>query len=111
MIEKVKFGEIVVRGKKYTSDIIIFWDGEIVEKEKSHKITEKDMEEILLKEPEVIVIGRGMGELVKVEEEAIALCEKENVKVRIYPTPEAVKEFNSLFREKKKVVGVFHLTC
>lgn len=111
MIHKVKFGEIIIRGKKYTSDVVIFWDGEIVEKEKSHKITKREIEDILMKEPEIIIIGRGMAELVDVERDAIKICEDEGVEIKLLKTDQAVREFNNLLKEKKKVAGIFHLTC
>lgn len=111
MINKVKFGEIVIKGKKYSSDVIIFWDGEVLEKEKSHKITERDIEEILMKEPEIVVIGRGMAGLVDVEENVFELCKKEGVEIKLLLTNDAVEEFNKLIKERKKVAGVFHLTC
>ncbi len=111
MIDKVEFGRIKIRGKTHEEDVIIFWDGEILERKRSHKVSEKEMEEILLKEPEVVVVGSGFGGALKVEDSAEKLCEGESVEVKILKTPEAVKEFNALLKEGKKVAGIFHLTC
>jgi len=36
---------------------------------------------------------------------------RRKVKVIAKPTSEAVKVFNKLVKEGKKVVGAFHLTC
>jgi hypothetical protein len=111
MIEKVEFGKIVIRGKEYTSDLYIFWDGEIIERERSHTITKKELEEVLLKEPEIVVIGTGQAGMVEVEEDAKKLAETENIELIEKPTSEAAKIFNNLLKEKRRVAGIFHLTC
>jgi hypothetical protein len=47
----------------------------------------------------------------EVEEEAEKLASSENVLLVAKPTPQAIEEFNKFLEEKKKVAGVFHVTC
>ncbi len=108
-IDSTCFGSIIVRGRKYESDVIIFWDGEIIEREKSHNFSKGELQDILLKEPEIVVVGTGQSGLMKVDESAEILAGLEGVKIVAKPTPQAIEEFNKL--SGKKVAGIFHVTC
>lgn len=62
-IDELNFGSIVVEGKKYRRDILIFADG-TVEKRKggflvfsSHKIKKQELEELSQGRPETIIVG------------------------------------------------------
>ncbi len=111
MIEKFSFGEIVINGKKYYSDVIVFWDGEIVEREKNHIISQREIEEIFLKGPEVVVIGKGTAGMVRIDEKCKKIAKEEGIELMEMKTEDAVKFFNRLLAERKKVAGIFHLTC
>jgi len=109
-ITGVRFGEIEIAGKKYTSDVIVWWDGEIEEREKSHEFTRKELLSLLEKDPEVIIVGTGQSGFCKIEKSAETEAKLQGVELKGLLTPQAAEEFNRLSK-RKRVVGVFHLTC
>jgi len=109
-IDSTYFGTIIVNGKKYDNDLIVSWDGEILEREKSHTFSKKELLDILQKDPETIIIGTGQSAVCKIEPAAEVEAKLHGIELIAKPTPEAAEEFNKLAR-RKKVVGVFHVTC
>ena len=107
-INKTSFGSITVNGKKFNTDISIDADGIIEEKEKSHKITKEDLENLLLKEPEIVIVGNGQKGLAKITDEGRNFIEKEKTSLIELKTLEAIEYFNKI---KKRKAGIFHVTC
>jgi hypothetical protein len=108
-IEKIEFGEIIVNGKNYGSkDLILYWYGDIETRAKSHVFTKDEIETILEKEPEIIIIGTGFYDCVKVDNDAIELAKSKNVEIRVMNTVKACEEYSKL---SNKVVLVVHTTC
>ena len=67
-VDSYSFGQIVINGRKYTSDVIIFPDrvqGDWYRK-KSHELTLKDVTGILDENPEILLVGTGASGLMKV---------------------------------------------
>ncbi len=115
LIDSYDFGVIVIRGKRYTSDVIVFPE-KVVDKwwrKESHKIYVEDLREIFSHSPlpEALVIGIGYHGLVKVMPEVESALKARGVKLVIQPTGEAYKTFNELLKSGKHVSGAFHLTC
>lgn len=108
-VDSFYFGNIVIDGKKHQTDVIVSSDG-VQEKESSHEFTKSDFQNILMREPEVIIIGIGTAGAVKVDPEIDSIANDENIEVIKLETPKAVDEYNKLYR-KKKVIAMFHLTC
>ena len=117
MIEKVEFGRIIINGKEYQHDVIIYPSGKIekrkkwISKEKhgtSHKLDPEELREYLKEEFEVLVVGTGIYGMLYLLPESKKLTEGKDVIEK--PTPEAAKVFNEL-KEKKKTLGIFHITC
>jgi len=112
VIEHYDFGEMIVDGKRYTSDLIIF-PGRIKSnwwRREGHKLHIDDLREVINEKPEILVVGTGYSGIMKVPRETIEYVEKEGIKIIVKPTPEAYKIFNDLSK-KHNVVGAFHLTC
>lgn len=112
-IEKYDFGEIVVNGKKYTRDLIIFPD-KIKEnwwRKEGHSLCIEDLKEVIEYKPEILIIGTGYSGVMEVKEEVIKELERNNIKVIIKKTKEAVNIFNEYTLKNKKVVCALHLTC
>ncbi|XP_063061423.1 mth938 domain-containing protein [Engraulis encrasicolus] len=70
-----------------------------------------DLEEILRKGVEILVIGRGMSEVLQVPSSTLDYVKQKGVDVKVFQTEKAVKEYNSLAGQGAKVGGVFHSTC
>ena len=70
MIESYDFGLIVIKGRRYTSDVIVFPE-RVIEgwwRKEGHRIYVEDLKEILDREPrpEVLVVGTGYYGIVKI---------------------------------------------
>jgi hypothetical protein len=55
---------------------------------------------------DVLIIGTGYDSMVQVEKEIAAIPT-----VEILPTPQAVRRFNELRDEGKRVAAIIHSTC
>jgi len=113
MINSYKFGYIVVDGKSYTSDVIIYpqkinahwW------REEGHLLLPQDIKEILLKEkPEVLIIGTGDLGLMKVPPETLKYIKSKGIEVKVEPTRLACQLYNKIYNSRKTIAAL-HLTC
>jgi len=113
MIEDYSFGKILINGKKYDSDLIIFKD-HIYDswwRKEGHNLCIDDIKEIIDIKPEVLIIGTGYFGLMKVPQELIENIKSSGIKqVIIKKTGDACTEYNKLYK-KKNIVAAFHLTC
>lgn len=112
MIENYEFGRIVIDGKVYTSDVIIYpdrVDGDWWRRE-GHELCLSDLSKILLERPEVLIIGTGNAGIMRVLEETQSLCLSKGIELIAEPTDRACKTYNRL-SSQKKVVAALHLTC
>ena len=115
MIESYDFGSIVINGKKYTSDVIVFPERVIDDwwRKEGHRIYVDDLKEILNREPkpEMLVVGTGYYGIVKISPEVGTILKSRGIELLAQPTKEACQTFNKLLKSSKRVVGAFHITC
>mgnify|MGYP001046035465 CR=1 FL=1 len=111
-IESYRFGQIVVDGRRYTSDLIIFPDRVQPDwwREEGHSLSQADIWEVFADPPEVLVIGLGAMGCMRVPEETLAALQKAGIEVMALPTQRACEAYNEL-AGSKKVVAALHLTC
>ncbi|HIE06192.1 MAG TPA: hypothetical protein EYP58_05270 [bacterium (Candidatus Stahlbacteria)] len=111
-IDSYSFGNIVVDGRGYTSDIIIFPDHikDSWWRKEGHRLQLVDIPDILNAAPEVVIIGTGSSGLMEVVEEVICELNRRGIEVHIERTAEAVRRFNEQ-PEDKKAIAALHLTC
>lgn len=113
MIDEISFGAIVINGKTYTSDLIIYPNGRVTDhwwRKSGHQLSQADIELLIQTKPEVIVAGMGANGLMKPEPELETFLQKNNIALIAEPNEKAIKSFNTLF-ESKKIGACFHLTC
>ncbi len=111
-ISNFKFGCFSIDGAEYQHDIKIIDNKiKIWNYIKHHTVVPEDLDDILLSNPEIIIIGIGESGLVFVEEATKKLAKEKNINLIIKKTSEACKEFNSLTRQYKKVAAILHATC
>ena len=111
-IDSYKFGQIVVNGKTYNQDLIIFpnrvrdgwWRRE------GHELCLDDIREVIEEKPEVLVVGTGDSGLVKILDEVKERLKKEKIDLIAKPTKKACALYNNL-SPQRKVVAALHLTC
>ncbi len=112
MIDSYSFGNMVIEGKRYFRDLIIYPERirENWWRKEGHSLCYEDIKEIVEYKPEVLVIGTGYFGAMRVPPEVVNYLQSQGIEVIIKNTKEAVSTFNKL-RRVKKVVGAFHLTC
>ncbi|KPJ62690.1 MAG: hypothetical protein AMS15_03085 [Planctomycetes bacterium DG_23] len=112
MIDSYSFGKIVIDGKKYTRDLIIYPDrvDDSWWREQGHKVSLADIKEVLEQGPEVLVVGEGSHGLMKILPETKERLEKEGVELLVRPTKKACEIFNQL-SPTRRVIALLHLTC
>ncbi len=110
-IEQYEFGEVVIDGRTYTSDVIVFPDRVRANwwRKEGHRLDVEDLEEVIEYKPELLIVGTGYSGCMQVPEETVRYLRMKGIEVRAAPTREAVQLFNRV--KDKKVVGCFHLTC
>jgi hypothetical protein len=110
MIEDYGFGRIVIDGKTYTSDVIIFPDRVTDNwwRKEGHALSIEDLREVVEFGPKTLVIGTGYSGIMKVKEETQEFLESKGIEVIVEKTKKASEILNSL---GQNAVGAFHLTC
>lgn len=115
LIDSYEFGAMVMNGKKYTSDVIVFPERVIDGwwRKEGHRLHVEDLEEILKQEPkpEVLVVGTGYYGLVKISPEVENTLKAHEIELVAQPTKGAYQTFNKILESDKRVIGAFHLTC
>ena len=113
MIDSYDFGQIVIDGRRYTSDVIVFPDRVKVDwwRKEGHQLCVEDIEEALKEKLDVLVVGTGYSGLVKVLPETERYVRSRGVELIVQRTGEAYKTFNRLVQSGKRVIAALHLTC
>jgi len=111
-IERYHFGMIVIDGRLYLRDVIIYPDR--VEgkwwREEGHLVAPADVREVLGAPPEVLVIGQGSAGRMEVPAETRQRLRQAGIEVIAERTAQACETYNRLC-EKRRVVAALHLTC
>lgn len=111
-IQSCSFGEIVIDGKNYDSDLIFYQETIYPNwwRMSGHLLHIDDIKNYLKMGPKTLIIGTGHNQMMKVGSETKIYLKEKNINVVIEPTPKAWKTFNSI-KEKENVMAAFHLTC
>ncbi len=112
MIDSYDFGRIVINGKRYSSDLIVFPD-KVRDgwwRKEGHRLHVEDLKDVLEVKPEVLVVGTGYSGLMRVPPETRRYVESEGIEFVAQKTAEACETFNRLVKSRK-VVAALHLTC
>jgi hypothetical protein len=111
-IDSYRFGEIVVDGRTYRSDIIIFPDrvNSGWWRREGHSLDIEDLREAMEAGPEVLLIGTGCYGRLRVPAGLIDRLEEEGCHVLAFDTKTACDTYDRISTDKK-TVGLFHLTC
>ena len=112
MIDKYEFGQIVVDGQTYESDVVILPDGVVGDwqHKEEHVLRPKDVKSILKAAPEVVVIGRGSVGNLRVLPETEERLEAAGIKVLASKTAKACGTYREL-RGQRRVAAILHITC
>lgn len=112
MIESYEFGRIVIEGKRYATDLMIYPDH--VEdnwwREEGHSLSPVDLWAVVQAKPEVLVVGTGHSGLMRIPPETEKYLREHGIRLIAERTTEAVRIYNQLC-QSTRVVAALHLTC
>jgi len=111
-ISQYSFGSIIIDGRNYRSDVIIF-PGRINPswwRKEGHYLRPEDLEEVAAAKPSVVVIGTGASGVMHVPAETVKWLEDRGIEVKVARTGEAVDIYNAL-KDNTEAVAALHLTC
>ena len=111
-IDSYQFGLIVVSGKKYTSDVIIFPDGvrDNWWRKTGHQLCLKDVAEMMAENPEALVVGTGASGLMRVLPEVEWGVEAQGIKLIVEATDKACHTYNHICHSQRAIAAL-HITC
>jgi len=113
VIQTCSFGLIVIDGKNFTSDLIIYPDGHVEDhwrRQSGHRLSSDDIDRLIKSDPEIIVAGTGVIGLMKPEKTLVKLLHQKTIGFIFESNKKAIKIYNDLFL-KKRVGACFHLAC
>lgn len=111
-IDSYAFGRMVIDGKTYTADLIIY-PGRIEDRwwrKEGHYLQKEDLKEVLAADPDIFIVGTGDMGVMQVPDSIVAFLQKQGIEVHAAKTGKAVELFNQQ-PGNIKLVGAFHLTC
>ena len=111
-INSYHFGEIVINGKKYSSDVVIFPDrvNDTWWRKTGHELCVEDIAEVITANPEVLVVGTGASGLMKVLPEVEQAAQAQGIKLIVATTEQACNLYNEL-SYSQRLAAALHLTC
>ena len=112
-IKSYDFGRIEIDGKAYTSDVIIYEDHVKSSwwRKEGHYLQTEDIEEILNAKPDIVIIGTGKFDTMKISSDVKKELDSRGIRAIYAITDEACKRHNEMSGSGKKVVTALHLTC
>ncbi len=112
-IDSYEFGEIVINGARYDSDVLIIGDSieDHWRRIQGHRLCPADLEPVITEKPSVLVVGCGAYGMMKVSRETRKALQEQDIKLETAPTPQAVERFNALTKTGANVAAALHLTC
>ena len=113
MIESFSFGRMVVNGKAYNNDLIIFPDGRVQDswwRKSGHRMTVADIAVLVTEIPDVIVAGTGVYGYMKPDKAVSQVLKEKDIRFVTEPTGQAWQTYNTL-ADGARVGACFHVGC
>lgn len=112
MIDSYSFGKIVIDGKMFTSDVIIYPDVVYDNwwRKSGHLLQKEDLIEIINFNPEVLIVGTGDNGLMKIPNDTKQFLVSKGIELIFEETSKARDIYNKL-NGKRRIVAALHLTC
>src|SRR5574341_1598259 len=105
-IDSYSFGHIVINGKPYTSDVIIYHDRVDASwwRKEGHRLQPADITDAMNAQPDILIIGTGHAGVLTVPKELSAHITSLGIEIMIEKTTKAVELYNSFLGTKKYAV-------
>lgn len=114
-IDDYQFGSIIIDGKTYKKDLLIYPDSTIKtgwQRIEGHELAIDDLPDLLTIKPDIFIMGTGYYGVLKVLPETKEFFGDNNIELYIDKTGKAVELFNRFVLQKeKRLMAGFHLTC
>ena len=116
-INATGFGSLTVDGRKIRGDVIMRSDGSVHKRKKklskriygtSHTISLDEVKHVYEDGAELLIIGTGKFDSVRLSQEASTYLEERDCRTRLAATPDAIHIWNEAVG---KIIGLFHVTC
>lgn len=115
VIEKYKFGEIVIDGEKYKKDVELRWTGQVLtwKREEEHTFQYNDLRRTFGQQPDLIIFGTGHYGKANIDGGLRKAIRGKGIHMIEAMTEAATTRFNEIREEEPdtRVVGLFHISC
>jgi hypothetical protein len=111
-IDRYEFGAIVIDGRTYRHDLLIWPGGMKADwwRREGHLLQLEDVTEALAANPEILVVGTGDPGHMQVDRGLAAHLRTKGIDLVALPTREAGRVINEL-SGKRRLAAALHLTC
>jgi hypothetical protein len=112
LIESYSFGRIVIDGKPYDQDVIVYPDcvQEGWVRKAGHRLDSDDLQRVLEQEARTLIVGTGKTGVMRVPVETLEQLESEGFEVIVQRTDEACETYNRL-SARRPIIAALHLGC
>jgi len=112
-IDSYSFGHIVIDGRSFTSDVILYRDHVDASwwRQEGHRLLPEDLTDVLRARPDILIIGTGYSGIMTVPKNTVAHIESQGIEIKVERTTQAVASYNSLQGHNKHIIAALHLTC
>jgi hypothetical protein len=112
-IDSYRFGEMIIDGAHFRSDLILFPDKILAHwwRREDHVLCVQDIDAVISFHPELVIIGTGAQGRMKISRETQQALAEKNIMCSASRTDQAAVFFNKAIEHKRRAAGAFHLTC
>ncbi len=114
-IDSFSFGSIVIEGKKYGRDVLIFPDGTVRQRQGgfwrfgSHAIKREEIDQLAKVDAEEVIVGTGTGAIARLTPDAESWANEAKLNLVALASPEAIERFNRLVEEGRRVSALLYI--
>ena len=116
-VDSFSFGSIVIDGKKYGRDVLVFPDGTVRQRKGgfwkfgSHAIKRDEIDQLVKADPEEIVVGTGTSAKARLTPDTESWANEAKLNLVVLASQEAIERLNRLVEEGKRVAALIYITC
>lgn len=115
-IDSCTLRKIVINGKTYENDVIIYPGTEGVKdnwwRKEGHSLSLDDIKDDLVnKKPDVLIVGTGWNGFLKISDETKNFLTENEITLISKKTPDAAREYEQASKTEERVMAAFHLAC
>lgn len=107
------FGRVKLASRTVTRDLIVF-EEEVLSpwvRQEGHRLLPEDLQWVLSRRPEVLVVGTGAFGGLAIPRETIDSVTSQGITLVSHKTGKAVEEYNERAKRGERVAACLHLTC